>query len=131
MRQPGPPLALVDAERLQTRLQVVGERRARARLVVEDEHADAPGLAVARTARARTGSAPAAAPRSASTIGVELAAGPAAEERERDVQVLAAATTADAAPSALALPARRAASSDVVGQPEREEEAEPLIAARR
>jgi len=45
--QPRPLLGVVDAELLETRVQVSGETRRPARLVGEAEHADAAGLAVA------------------------------------------------------------------------------------
>ena len=69
-------------------MQVGRERRSPVALVVEGEHADAPGLAVAAE-RKRDGSARAAASRRTPRIGVELQRRPVAEERKRDMEVLA------------------------------------------
>src|SRR5439155_3687516 len=47
VREPRPPLRLVHAEPLEAGVQASGETPRRAALVVEDEHPDAPCLAVA------------------------------------------------------------------------------------
>ena len=47
MREPAAPFALVDAEPFQTIVQVLGQPCGGSPLVAQDEHSDAPGLAVA------------------------------------------------------------------------------------
>src|SRR5712692_474558 len=47
MGQPGPLLALVDSQTLQTALQILGEPGRLAAEIAQDQHPDAPGLAVA------------------------------------------------------------------------------------
>jgi hypothetical protein len=87
VREPGPALARVRAEALEPPLQVLGEGGGAAVLVAEHEHADAPRLAVALCGEARPrGRAGGVA--QGCREGGELGARPAAEERERDVQVL-------------------------------------------
>jgi hypothetical protein len=87
VREPGPTLARVRPEALEPPLQVLGEGGGTPVLVAEHEHADAPRLAVALGGEARP----------LGRVGGfaqgrcecrELAARPAAEEGERDVQVL-------------------------------------------
>src|SRR5215210_563188 len=123
MREPRSGLAAVDAEPLEPRLDVVCEGGRSVPLVVEDEHADAPCLAVAAQHEARRDGGAGG--------GVELArreldviGGPAAEERDGDVQVVAGD---DAAAEAIGLPGGQAA-GEVVGKPDAEEEAETLTA---
>src|SRR5689334_2229218 len=88
MRQPGPVLPAIDAEPLQPLLDVPREQRSPSPVVLEDEHADAPRLAVAHRRepdlpRSRGGLTQNADDR------FELAGGPVTEERQRDVQVRA------------------------------------------
>jgi len=87
VRQPPPTLALVDAERLETGVQVVRQGAGAFALVVEHEHADAPGLAIAvqREERPLGGFRGAA---QGSEDPLELVHSPVAEERERGVQIL-------------------------------------------
>jgi hypothetical protein len=87
VREPGPTLARVRVETLEPPLQILGEGGGAAVLVAEHEHADASRLAVALGGEARLlGGAGGVA--QGRREGGELGARPAAEERERNVQVL-------------------------------------------
>jgi len=87
VRQPLPTLALVDAERLEPCVQVVRQGAGAFTLVVEREHPDAPGLAIATQREERPfGRFRGAA--QGSENPVELVRRPVAEERERCVQAL-------------------------------------------
>ena len=102
-----------------------GEQSRVLSLVLEDEHAGAPRLAVAHGRETDL-------PRSRRSVPqrnddrLELACRPVAEEGERDVQVLSWHDTD--VPQMLPLPALDLV-QDVVGQAEREEEPEPFITA--
>jgi len=88
MRQPRATLAPIGAESLQPFLDVVGERSRATGLVLEDEHPDAPRLSITQRCEAdRSCLRDSVAERSHDRV--ELACPPMAEERERDVQVLA------------------------------------------
>lgn len=89
MGKPVPALAAVDAEPLQPLLEVGSERTCPARLVVEDEHPDAPRLAVAHRREARPLLHPGGSLTERRDDRGQLAGRPVAEEGERDVQVLA------------------------------------------
>jgi hypothetical protein len=118
VRQPGPPLAAVDAEALQPFLNVLGEHPRPTTLIVEDEHPDASRLAIATRGEAdRSGRCRSVAQDADDRL--DLATGPMAEERERDVQVL---SPNDANACELrALPPLDLV-EDVIGQAQREEE---------
>ena len=113
MRQPGPTLAPVDAAPLEPLLQVVRERSCTASVVLEGEHADAPRLAIAGH---RETNLPGLGRRPPKVIDdrIELPDRPMPEERERDMQVLAA-DEPDARQLA-ALPSLDLV-EDVIGQP--------------
>src|SRR5262245_52309704 len=87
MRKPRPRLTAEDSERLQPLLKPLCERGCPPALVIEDEHADAAGLAVAH--RGEHGTAPGVLDRDPERLcdRLELPRGPRAEEREGDVQV--------------------------------------------
>ena len=88
MREPGTGLADVEPERLEPLVQTDCQRRGPPLLVVEDEHADAAGLAVAahpehdRARDARRGRTESPAD------SLDVARGAVSEEREREVQAL-------------------------------------------
>src|SRR6266496_2420038 len=87
VRQPRPALGTIDAERLETSVQVVGERRSTPFLVVEHDHADAARLAVAQRREADLAGARGGLPEGGDDLrkpsGVDVP-----EEGERDVEVL-------------------------------------------
>ena len=88
MREPFAALPLVDAEPLQALVQVGGESRRRAGVVLADEHPDAPGLAVASDTEGRDGCSPCG----RTELGrdtCDVAAAAPAEKGKRDVQLLA------------------------------------------
>src|SRR5436190_2513863 len=88
MRQPPPPLRLVHVKRLQAAVEVARNARGAAVLVVEDEHPDAPRLAVP----ANVEHGPRGADSRAAQTGCDVTEPPracVAEKRERDVDVLA------------------------------------------
>src|SRR5437763_6137327 len=89
MRQPLAALPLVDAEPLQALVEIDRQTRCPAALVLANEHADAPCLAIAldleRRGRGSAGGR--------SQLGgnrLELPHGPVAQEGERDVELLGA-----------------------------------------
>src|SRR3954452_14697770 len=125
MRQPRAAFAGIDAETFQTVLDVVGEHSRSPSAVLEDEHADAPRLAVAAP---REPDLPPPSRSFAQRVDhrLELPGRPVTEERERDVQVLSANRTDIL--QLLALPVLDRV-EHVVGQAERKEEPEPFIAA--
>jgi hypothetical protein len=88
MRQPRTSLTAVDTEKLQTLLHVAGQKRRRPSVVLEDEHADAPRLAIPSGRESDLSRGPRGIAQRLDDR-VELTRRPVAEERERDVQVLA------------------------------------------
>ena len=112
MRQPGPPLPLVDAEGLQTPEQVVGEGRGAPAPVVADEHPDAPGLQVAEHLELWALGPGGGVPQRAGHR-LEVASGPGAEESQRDVEVFGGHD----APAELAQLPGGERLHDLVGQP--------------
>ena len=123
MREPGAGLAPVHAERLEPPEQVVRELGSAAALVVEGEHPDAAGLAVAAQREARPPGSGCGVAQRGDDAG-EVAGGPGAQEGEGDVEVPGRHDPAAELPL---LPADDPL-DDVAGQPERAEEPEPLIA---
>lgn len=125
MRQPGTPLPAIDAEALQPLLDVTRQLRRPPFGVLEDQHADAPCLAVANRREADF-----PCPRSSVTQSAddrpELARRPMPEKHERDMQVIS--WNDPNADELLALPAFDLV-EDAVGQAKREEEPELVIAA--
>ena len=120
MGKPFPCLAPVDAERLEPRLEVAGERRRAASLVLEDEHPDAPRLAVPHGHEPRRlGDAAGRGAERLDDPG-QFACRPVAEERERDVEMLARDDT-DVGGEVLPLPGGERVERRV-GQPQRAEE---------
>ncbi len=87
MRKPGPGLPPVDAEPLQTREEVVRERRTVPLVVVADEHPDAPRLAVAPHGEDGLPSAVCGLAQGPHD-GLEVVGRPRAEEGQGEVQVL-------------------------------------------
>jgi hypothetical protein len=87
VREPRPPLASVHAELLEPLSEVAGQSRRAPLLVVEDDHADAPGLPVASGAEQGPAGPAGAAAELLEDPG-NVAPGPRAEEDERDVEVL-------------------------------------------
>jgi hypothetical protein len=87
VRKPRPRLTAVDAQPLEAAVEVIGERGRVASGVVEDEHPDAPRLAVAADREPRPA-------RSADGLlerardGLDVSARAAAEERECEVEVV-------------------------------------------
>src|SRR5581483_10335372 len=80
------PLRLVDAEPVEAAREIVCQRGGSAVLVVEDEHPDAAGLAIAASGeRDRTGRSSRRLQLASDRVELERGAG--AEEGERDVQV--------------------------------------------
>src|SRR5215471_18695856 len=124
VRQPGTPLAAIDAELLQPLLEVVGKLRRIASLILEDEHSDASRLAVANGREADLPRSGCGLPQRAADR-LELAARPMAEEGERDMQV---PTRDDSdVPQLLALPALDLV-EHVVRDTQSEEDPQPFIA---
>jgi hypothetical protein len=122
VRQPGPPLPLVDAEGLQAPEEVVGEGTGAAISVVADEHAHAPGLPVAAHLELRElGAAGRFAQRAGH--GLELPSGSGAQERQGDVEV----RRRHGSPAELSELPGDERLDDVFGQAERAEEAKPCI----
>src|SRR5437764_233173 len=127
VREPRTALALVHAQPLEPPMEVVRERAGAASLVLEDEHADAPGLAVPRDGEAsglggRGGFLKCAGDRR------NLLSAPAAQERQRDVEVRAD-DGAHASPLRKRVPPPRdEAVEDLVGKTESAEEPERRIA---
>src|SRR5690242_14030424 len=104
MREPRAMLPLVDAELLETVVEVGSERGRAAAVIVEHQHPDAARLAVAAQPERRPGGSPRSLAQ-ALRNGGQFAGRAAAEEGERDVQV-SARDHADVSGSAedLALP---------------------------
>jgi hypothetical protein len=127
VREPRPPLGLVDADLLEPAGEIVRERGCSPTFVVEHDHPDAPRLAVAARAKERPdggggggshlrGDRP------------DLAGRPRSEERERDVEVRRRnETRVTGAGERPALPGDEAL-DDALGERECEEEAEPFTA---
>jgi hypothetical protein len=124
MREPRPLLALIDAEGLQSVEEPSGEPSAFLCAIVEHEHPHAAGLAVAARREHDVGGF-------SRSVGQrhrdrrQLAGRPSAEEREREVEMLARDDPALA--EMLVLPGLEVV-QDAVGKPERAEEPEVLIA---
>jgi hypothetical protein len=128
VREPRASLALVHAEGFELRRKPLGEAPGAPAIVVEDDHADAPSLAVVRSGENG--------PLRLARHGAELphdrrhvACRAAAEERKRDVEVLGGddSHVADAA-ERLPLPGGEALDG-VVGERESEEETKALTGA--
>jgi hypothetical protein len=120
MRQPRPGLAAIDTDLLEAVVQVAGEPSGAARRVAEDDHADTSRLPVARRLEwerptCRDGRAKHVEDRR------KLPSRPYAQERERDVKVLARHTAA-----LRELPVTPALQrvENVAGEPERKKEPE-------
>jgi hypothetical protein len=128
VRKPGAPLPFVHAQALEPRGEPIGEAAGAAVLVVQDDHADAAGLAVASRGEDR--------PLRLARGGAELADDSrnvarraAAEEGEREVEVLGGddSGVTDAG-ERLPLPGGEALDG-VVGERESEEETKALTGA--
>src|SRR3989442_11996177 len=86
VREPRPPLALVDAEPFQALLEIIGEALGPTPGIAQEEHPDAPGLAVAlRHEPDRAGGRGGLAQRGEDRL--ELRHRPVPEEGEGDAQV--------------------------------------------
>ena len=127
MRQPLPALGLVDAQRFQPRVQIARQQPRAAALVVEREHADAARLSVTPNRQDRPfGTRGRLAQRVEDRL--DLAHGPVAEKRERDVQVLGREHTDVArAAKSMALPLDEPVDR-LRRKPERAKEAYPFTA---
>ena len=124
MRKPGALLALVYTEFLEPLEQALRELPAFPRPVLEDDHADAPRLAVAQGGEDNLTGRSSRLSKS-SGDGIELRGRPGAEEGERDVEMLAR----DFAPTAelLGLPPLEAIDNGV-REPEGAEETQAVMA---
>lgn len=124
MRKPRPPLSLEHTELLQ----LVGKARCQAagfaRLVLQDDHADAPSLPVALGGEDDLTGSSSRIPESAGDRP-ELLGRPGAEEGERDVEMLARDDPAVA--KEFGLPAPEGV-EDVVREPKRTEETQAVTA---
>lgn len=87
MRKPGTPLSLVDAEPLEPAVDVFGERRRVATVVVQDEHADASRLSIAGDPQDRRPSTTGGLAQ-LSPDRLDVLDRPAAQEGERDVELV-------------------------------------------
>ena len=126
MREPWAALRSVQPEPLETTLQPAGEGRRPPARIVEDEHADGAGLAVAHgleVERIRPGCLLA----ERMQDGLERAPWPSAQEGERGVEALDGACGTLPSAEVLLDPANELR-DDVVGKLEREEEPETVIA---
>ena len=124
MRQPGPRFAAVDAEAVEPLLKVLGKDARTPFFVLQNEHPDAPRLAVANR-----GETDLRDPDHRLTERlddrVEISGRPVPEKRKGDVQVLA--PNEPDVPQLVALPALDLP-EDVIGHAQGEKEAEPFIA---
>src|SRR5215211_446139 len=123
MRKPRTLFAPIDADRFEPLLQLLRDPVRAAVLVGEDEHADAARLAVANGFEYGSWRTPRGCPHGIGD-GRQLGAGPGAEERERDVEVLA---RDDAPTELLALPLNDSV-QDGGGQGKAAEESKAIIA---
>jgi hypothetical protein len=86
MRKPRPLLSLVQAEPFEPRVEILRQRSRRTVLVVEDEHPDAPGLAVPGDGEASLSRGPGRLPEGARDRR-DIGGGPPPEEGQRDVEI--------------------------------------------
>ena len=124
MREPRALLALVDAEGFESVEEAAGEVTTLACRVVEDEHRDAPGFAIAARREHDLARVPCGCPECGRNCG-KLDGGSMAEEGERDVEMLARDDPAVA--ELLSLPGFDPV-EDVVGKTKAAEETKALIA---
>lgn len=125
MGQPPPALAAVDADLLETLVQVPGQARGPTRRIEQDDHADASRLPVhRRLERERLVSCSGGAQHVENLR--QLPRGSSTEERERDMEVLTRYATNSSeliVPPVFVGPALEGV-QDILWQPEREEEPE-------
>ena len=123
MRQPRPALALVHAEALEAALDAVGEIGRAARRIVEDEHPDRTGLAVAHNCELERLRRRGLTSKERDN-GIERGSRLGAEKRQRDVELRERPAARE-----LTHPPAGKAAGRVVGHVEGEKEPDPLICA--